>query len=162
MSGRSKRSNPEYHQSQREKRHWSISRGYYFWRRVRQRECCHGKCCRHYNLHSRNPPAFCPDDVNKRTPKGLDDPRKIQKGRVHRHITFRHSHISEHYNRYSVHYEIRDSFRKVQGRNPSPWIYVLILFHLLFLFNCCIRIIMSENLPVIIPFGRHYSSSYLT
>ena len=82
---------------------------------------------RHDYLHGHNPPSLGLDYVHERAPEGLDDPRKIQKAGIHRHISLGHAHVVEHDHGYVVHYEIRDTFGKVQSRYPLPW--VICLFH---------------------------------
>ena len=93
---------------------------------MRKREGYCRKGNRHKHLHRGYPPALGPDDVHEGTPEGLYHPWKIKKAGEHCHIAFGHAHVREHDHRYVVHYEIRDSFSKIQGGYPPPGIGITI------------------------------------
>jgi len=66
-------------------------------------EChqCQGDA--HEELHRNNPPAFCFEVVDDRTPNGLDHPRKTEPTRVERDLLVSQSQFLEHDDRNEHH-----------------------------------------------------------
>ena len=80
-------------------------------------------------LHRRDPPAFVAEDVDKRAPDGLDDPREVEKAGVERHLGIAHAELLEHHRGDAVHDEIGNAFREIEGRHPNPGGYAASVTH---------------------------------
>ena len=104
----------------------------------RQREGDAGKGGSDERLHGEHPPALGLQQVDERAPQGLDHPRQGEPSGIETHLGIGEAQLHIHHHREGGHNDVGQSFCKIEGRNPSPWIPAIFLcYH--FIFNIRFR-----------------------
>ena len=109
MGGRSKSHKPEHRQCRLEK---SRRR-----QRKRYRRHRHG----YQPLHHQHPPALSADDIHKRTPERLDNPRQIKPRGEKRQFRIAYPKAFIHNRTYRHNRHIWQPLCKIKSRHPPPW-----------------------------------------
>ena len=133
----------------------------------RQRKGDSGKSCSDERLHRQYPPALGLQQVDERTPQRLDNPRQGEPSSIETHLSIGQAQLHIHNHREGCHDNVRQSFRKVECRNPSPWIPTIFqCSHSTALFieflDFCTLIVVQEDSIIEIPLLAHHRSTNLT
>ena len=133
----------------------------------RQRKGDSGKSCSDERLHRQYPPALGLQQVNEWTPQGFDNPRQGEPSGIETHLSIGQAQLHIHNHREGCHNDVRQSFRKVECRNPSPWIPTIFLcYHFTSLFieflDFSSLIVVQKDGIIQITFLAHHGCTNLT